>query len=34
MPNSYTVEAVTNNLHNVAFNSLNTLLPEYWYFTK
>jgi peptide/nickel transport system substrate-binding protein len=34
MPNSYTVEAVTNNLHHVAFNSLNTLLPEYWYFTK
>jgi peptide/nickel transport system substrate-binding protein len=34
MPNSYTVEAVNNSLHNVAFNSLNTLLPEYWYLTK
>ncbi len=33
MPNPYTVEAVSSTLHNVTFNSLNTFLPEYWYFT-
>jgi peptide/nickel transport system substrate-binding protein len=33
-PNPYLVQAVSSNLHNVTFNSLYTLLPEYWYFTK
>jgi peptide/nickel transport system substrate-binding protein len=33
-PNFYTVQAVTNQLANVAFNPLATLLPEYWNFTK
>jgi peptide/nickel transport system substrate-binding protein len=33
-PNPYTIQAVSSNLHNVTFNSLYTLLPEYWYFTK
>jgi peptide/nickel transport system substrate-binding protein len=34
MPNPYAVQAVNSKLHSVTFNSLNTLLPEYWYFTK
>ncbi len=34
MPNSYGVMAVTKDLHGVAFNPLETLLPEYWYYTK
>jgi peptide/nickel transport system substrate-binding protein len=33
-PNPYEIIAVTNKLHNVKFNALFTLLPEYWYFTK
>jgi peptide/nickel transport system substrate-binding protein len=33
-PNPYGVEAVSSKLHNVTFNALYTLLPEYWYFTK
>jgi peptide/nickel transport system substrate-binding protein len=32
--NPYEIIAVTNKLHNVKFNALFTLLPEYWYFTK
>jgi peptide/nickel transport system substrate-binding protein len=34
MPGSYGVMAVSKNLHGVAFNPLETLLPEYWYHTK
>ena len=34
MPNPYQIQAVNSKLHSVTFNSLNTLLPEYWYFTK
>jgi peptide/nickel transport system substrate-binding protein len=34
MPNPYFVMATNSKLHNVAFNGLYTLLPEYWYFTK
>jgi peptide/nickel transport system substrate-binding protein len=34
MPNSYAVQAVSNKLHNVTFNPLDTFVPEYWYFTK
>jgi peptide/nickel transport system substrate-binding protein len=34
VPNPYEIIAVTNKLHNVAYNALFTLLPEYWYFTK
>ncbi|HUL27422.1 MAG TPA: ABC transporter substrate-binding protein [Streptosporangiaceae bacterium] len=34
MPNAYAIQAVNSKLHNVTFNSLDTLLPEYWYFTK
>jgi peptide/nickel transport system substrate-binding protein len=33
-PEPYEVIAVSNKLHNVAFNAMFTLLPEYWYFTK
>ena len=33
-PNPYGIEAVSTKLHNVTFNALYTLLPEYWYFTK
>jgi peptide/nickel transport system substrate-binding protein len=33
-PNPYGLEAVNTKLHNVTFNALYTLLPEYWYFTK
>jgi peptide/nickel transport system substrate-binding protein len=34
MPNGYTVEAVTSTLHKVQFSPVNTLLPEYWYYSK
>jgi peptide/nickel transport system substrate-binding protein len=34
MPNEYAVQATVSTLHGVTFNPLNTLLPEYWYFTK
>jgi peptide/nickel transport system substrate-binding protein len=34
MPNAYTVGATTSKLANVGNNPLQTLLPEYWYFTK
>ncbi len=33
-PNPYSIQAVSSKLHNVTFNPLYTLLPEYWYFTK
>jgi peptide/nickel transport system substrate-binding protein len=33
-PSQYYVQAVNNKLKNVTFNTLYTLLPEYWYFTK
>ena len=33
-PNPYAIQAVRSNLHGVTFNALDTLLPEYWYFTK
>jgi peptide/nickel transport system substrate-binding protein len=33
-PNPYLIEAVSSKLHNVTFNALFTMLPEYWYFTK
>jgi peptide/nickel transport system substrate-binding protein len=34
MPNSATVMAVSKTVHNVVFNPLETLVPEYWYLTK
>jgi hypothetical protein len=33
-PNDYYVMGVSSKLHNVSFNPLYTLLPEYWYLTK
>ena len=33
-PDNYTIQAVSSKLHNVTFNALYTLVPEYWYFTK
>ena len=33
-PNPYFIMATNTKLHNVTFNALYTLLPEYWYFTK
>jgi len=33
-PQPYSIQAVSNKLKNVTFNSLYTLLPEYWTFTK
>jgi peptide/nickel transport system substrate-binding protein len=33
-PNPYAIQAVNSKLHGVTFNALDTLLPEYWYFTK
>jgi peptide/nickel transport system substrate-binding protein len=33
-PNPYTIAAVTSTLHDVGLNTLYTLLPEYWFFTK
>jgi len=32
MPTPYTIQTVTTKLHNVAFNPLGDLLPEYWRF--
>jgi len=34
MPNPYYIMGVNSKLHNVVFNALYTLLPEYWYLTK
>ncbi|HEX4060333.1 MAG TPA: ABC transporter substrate-binding protein [Streptosporangiaceae bacterium] len=34
MPLSYGIQAVNSKLKNVQFNPLQTLLPEYYYFTK
>jgi hypothetical protein len=34
MPSSYQVMSVSKDLQGVAFNPLQTLLPEYWYYTK
>jgi peptide/nickel transport system substrate-binding protein len=33
-PNPYNIQAVNTKLHNVTFNALYTLLPEYWQFSK
>jgi len=33
-PEPYEVIAASTKLHNVAYNPMFTLLPEYWYFTK
>jgi peptide/nickel transport system substrate-binding protein len=33
-PAPYYVFATNSKLHNVRYNSLGTLLPEYWYFTR
>jgi peptide/nickel transport system substrate-binding protein len=33
-PQSTRIWAVNSKLHNVTFNALQTLVPEYWYFTK
>ena len=33
-PLTYGIQAVNGTLHGVAFNPLQTLLPEYYYFTK
>jgi peptide/nickel transport system substrate-binding protein len=33
-PSNYAIQAVNSKLKNVTFNSLFTLLPEYWNFTK
>jgi peptide/nickel transport system substrate-binding protein len=33
-PQEYTIQAVSSKLKNVTFNSLFTLLPEYWQFTS
>ena len=33
-PLPYGIQAVDSKLHGVAFNPLQTLLPEYYYFTK
>jgi peptide/nickel transport system substrate-binding protein len=33
-PLTYGIQAVSSKLHNVAFNPLQTVLPEYYYFTK
>ncbi|HEV2374819.1 MAG TPA: ABC transporter substrate-binding protein [Streptosporangiaceae bacterium] len=33
-PNPYTIYATSSKLHNVTFNPLGGLYPEYWYFTK
>ena len=34
MPLTYGIQGVNANLHGVVFNPLQTLLPEYYYFTK
>jgi peptide/nickel transport system substrate-binding protein len=33
-PNPFLIQAVSSNLHGVAFSPMFTLLPEYWYFTS
>ena len=33
-PNPYPIQATNVKLHGVTYNALDTLLPEYWYFTK
>jgi peptide/nickel transport system substrate-binding protein len=33
-PEPYEIIASSSKLHNVVYNALFTLLPEYWYFTK
>ena len=33
-PNPYEIIAVQNKLHNVRYNALFSIFPEYWYFTK
>jgi peptide/nickel transport system substrate-binding protein len=34
MPDEYGIWAVSTKLHNVAFSPIDTVLPEYWYYTK
>jgi peptide/nickel transport system substrate-binding protein len=34
MPLTYGIDAVTSTLQGVTFNPIQSLLPEYWYFTK
>jgi peptide/nickel transport system substrate-binding protein len=34
VPNPYEIIAATSKLHDVVYNAMFTLLPEYWYFTK
>jgi peptide/nickel transport system substrate-binding protein len=34
MPDEYGVWGVSAKLHNVSFSPIDTLLPEYWYYTK
>jgi len=33
-PNPYEIIASSTKLHNVAYNAMFVILPEYWYFTK
>jgi peptide/nickel transport system substrate-binding protein len=33
-PNPYEIIAASSKLHNVAYNAMFVILPEYWYFTK
>jgi len=33
-PNPYEIIAASTKLHNVAYNAMFVILPEYWYFTK
>ena len=33
-PNPYEIVAVQNKLHNVKYNALFTIFPEYWNFVK
>jgi peptide/nickel transport system substrate-binding protein len=33
-PNPYEIIAANTKLHNVAFNAMFSIFPEYWYFTK
>jgi peptide/nickel transport system substrate-binding protein len=33
-PEPFRIKAVSSKLHNITFNPLFTLLPEYWYFTS
>ncbi len=33
-PNPYEIIAASTKLHNVAYNAMFSLFPEYWYFTK